>query len=416
MYKLLTKDGMAKRGEFETVHGTIQTPVFMNVGTVGAIKGAVSTDDLRTIGTQVELSNTYHLHVRTGDKLIKQFGGLHKFMGWDKPILTDSGGFQVFSLSGLRKIKEEGVYFQSHIDGHHIFMGPEESMQIQSNLGSTIAMAFDECPPPLADRNYVQPSVDRTTRCLERCKKEMQRLNSLEDTINKNQMLFGINQGAIFDDIRIDHAKRISEMDLDGYAVGGLAVGESHEEMYHILDVTVPHLPEDKPTYLMGVGTPANILEAVDRGVDFFDCVYPSRNGRHGHVYTNQGKINLFNQKYEKDMRPIEEGCQCPACRRYSRAYIRHLLKAKEMLGMRLCVLHNLYFYNTMMEEIRDALDLAKIPYKHKVRNQDSEWLFQGKGTKRSQFGSIEVDQDKAYEYEILVRKEDKARAEHEII
>lgn len=357
MYKLLTKDGMAKRGEFETVHGTIQTPVFMNVGTVGAIKGAVSTDDLRTIGTQVELSNTYHLHVRTGDKLIKQFGGLHKFMGWDKPILTDSGGFQVFSLSGLRKIKEEGVYFQSHIDGHHIFMGPEESMQIQSNLGSTIAMAFDECPPALADRSYVQPSVDRTTRWLERCKKEMQRLNSLEDTINKNQMLFGINQGAIYDDIRIDHAKRISEMDLDGYAVGGLAVGESHEEMYHILDVTVPHLPEDKPTYLMGVGTPANILEAVDRGVDFFDCVYPSRNGRHGHVYTNFGKLNLFNQKFERDMRPIEEGCQCPACRTYSRAYIRHLLKAKEMLGMRLCVLHNLYFYNTMMEEIRDAID-----------------------------------------------------------
>lgn len=359
MYKLLTKDGMAKRGEFETVHGTIQTPVFMNVGTVGAIKGAVSTDDLRTIGTQVELSNTYHLHVRTGDKLIKQFGGLHKFMGWDKPILTDSGGFQVFSLSGLRKIKEEGVYFQSHIDGHHIFMGPEESMQIQSNLGSTIAMAFDECPPALADRNYVQPSVDRTTRWLERCKKEMQRLNSLEDTINKNQMLFGINQGAIFDDIRIDHAKRISEMDLDGYAVGGLAVGESHEEMYHILDVTVPHLPEDKPTYLMGVGTPANILEAVDRGVDFFDCVYPSRNGRHGHVYTNFGKLNLFNQKFERDMRPIEVGCQCPACRTYSRAYIRHLLKAKEMLGMRLCVLHNLYFYNTMMEEIRDAIDMG---------------------------------------------------------
>ena len=359
MYKLLTKDGMAKRGEFETVHGTIQTPVFMNVGTVGAIKGAVSTDDLRTIGTQVELSNTYHLHVRTGDKLIKQFGGLHKFMGWDKPILTDSGGFQVFSLSGLRKIKEEGVYFQSHIDGHHIFMGPEESMQIQSNLGSTIAMAFDECPPALADRNYVQPSVDHTTRWLERCKKEVQRLNSLEDTINKNQVLFGINQGAIFDDIRIDHAKRISEMDLDGYAVGGLAVGESHEEMYHILDVTVPHLPEDKPTYLMGVGTPANILEAVDRGVDFFDCVYPSRNGRHGHVYTNFGKLNLFNQKFERDMRPIEVGCQCPACRTYSRAYIRHLLKAKEMLGMRLCVLHNLYFYNTMMEEIRDAIDMG---------------------------------------------------------
>ncbi len=357
MYKLLKKDGRAKRAEVTTVHGTIQTPVFMNVGTAAAIKGAVSTDDLRQIKTQVELSNTYHLHVRPGDKLIRELGGLHKFMVWDKPILTDSGGFQVFSLAGLRKIKEEGVHFHSHVDGRKIFMGPEESMQIQSNLGSTIAMAFDECPPALADRNYVQPSVDRTTRWLERCKKEMQRLNSLEDTINKKQMLFGINQGAIFDDIRIDHAKRISEMDLDGYAVGGLAVGESHEEMYHILDVTVPHLPEDKPTYLMGVGTPANILEAVDRGVDFFDCVYPSRNGRHGHVYTNFGKLNLFNQKFERDMRPIEEGCQCPACRTYSRAYIRHLLKAKEMLGMRLCVLHNLYFYNTMMEEIRDAID-----------------------------------------------------------
>ena len=357
MYKLLKKDGRAKRAEVTTVHGTIQTPVFMNVGTAAAIKGAVSTDDLQQIKTQVQLSNTYHLHVRPGDKLIKDLGGLHRFMVWDKPILTDSGGFQVFSLAGLRKIKEEGVHFHSHVDGRKIFMGPEESMQIQSNLGSTIAMAFDECPPALADRSYVQPSVDRTTRWLERCKKEMQRLNSLEDTINKNQMLFGINQGAIYDDIRIDHAKRISEMDLDGYAVGGLAVGESQEEMYHILDVTVPHLPEDKPTYLMGVGTPANILEAVDRGVDFFDCVYPSRNGRHGHVYTNFGKLNLFNQKFERDMRPIEEGCQCPACRTYSRAYIRHLLKAKEMLGMRLCVLHNLYFYNTMMEEIRDAID-----------------------------------------------------------
>ena len=357
MYKLLKKDGRAKRAEVTTVHGTIQTPVFMNVGTAAAIKGAVSTDDLQQIKTQVQLSNTYHLHVRPGDKLIKDLGGLHRFMVWDKPILTDSGGFQVFSLAGLRKIKEEGVHFHSHVDGRKIFMGPEESMQIQSNLGSTIAMAFDECPPALADRSYVQPSVDRTTRWLERCKKEMQRLNSLEDTINKNQMLFGINQGAIYDDIRIDHAKRISEMELDGYAVGGLAVGESHEEMYHILDVTVPHLPEDKPTYLMGVGTPANILEAVDRGVDFFDCVYPSRNGRHGHVYTNFGKLNLFNQKFERDMRPIEEGCQCPACRTYSRAYIRHLLKAKEMLGMRLCVLHNLYFYNTMMEEIRDAID-----------------------------------------------------------
>ena len=357
MYKLLTKDGMAKRGEFETVHGTIQTPVFMNVGTVGAIKGAVSTDDLRTIGTQVELSNTYHLHVRTGDKLIKQFGGLHKFMGWDKPILTDSGGFQVFSLSGLRKIKEEGVYFQSHIDGHHIFMGPEESMQIQSNLGSTIAMAFDECPSSRADRTYIQNSVDRTTRWLERCKKKMQRLNSLPDTINKHQMLFGINQGGVYEDIRVRHAQEISELDLDGYAVGGLAVGETHDEMYYILDEVVPYLPENKPTYLMGVGTPANIIEAVDRGIDFFDCVYPSRNGRHGHVYTHHGKLNLFNKKFELDPRPIEEGCQCPACRTYSRAYIRHLLKAKEMLGMRLCVLHNLYFYNHLMEEIRGAID-----------------------------------------------------------
>lgn len=357
MYKLLTKDSMAKRGEFETVHGTIQTPVFMNVGTVGAIKGAVSTDDLRTIGTQVELSNTYHLHVRTGDKLIKQFGGLHKFMGWDKPILTDSGGFQVFSLSGLRKIKEEGVYFQSHIDGHHIFMGPEESMQIQSNLGSTIAMAFDECPSSRADRTYIQNSVDRTTRWLERCKKKMQELNSLPDTVNPHQMLFGINQGGVFADIRIEHAKRISELDLDGYAVGGLAVGETHDEMYYILDEVVPYLPENKPTYLMGVGTPANIIEAVDRGIDFFDCVYPSRNGRHGHVYTHHGKLNLFNKKFELDPRPIEEGCQCPACRTYSRAYIRHLLKAKEMLGMRLCVLHNLYFYNHLMEEIRGAID-----------------------------------------------------------
>ncbi len=356
-YKILKQEGRAKRAEVTTVHGTIQTPVFMNVGTVAAIKGAVSTEDLQQIKTQVELSNTYHLHVRPGDKLIKELGGLHKFMVWDKPILTDSGGFQVFSLSGLRKIKEEGVTFHSHVDGRIIFMGPEESMQIQSNLGSTIAMAFDECPPALAERSYVQPSVDRTTRWLERCQREMARLNSLEDTINKEQLLFGINQGAIFPDIRIEHAKRITDMNLDGYALGGLAVGESHEEMYYILDETVPYLPKDKPTYLMGVGTPANILEAVERGVDFFDCVYPTRNGRHGHLYTNHGKINLFNKKYEKDMRPIEEGCGCPACQKYSRAYIRHLLKAKEMLGMRLCVLHNLYFYNTMMEEIRDALD-----------------------------------------------------------
>lgn len=356
-YKVLKQEGRAKRAEVTTVHGTIQTPVFMNVGTAAAIKGAVSTEDLQSIKTQVELSNTYHLHVRPGDELIKSLGGLHKFMVWDKPILTDSGGFQVFSLAGLRKIKEEGVTFHSHVDGKIIFMGPEESMRIQSNLGSTIAMAFDECPPALAERSYVQPSVERTTRWLKRCQTEMARLNSLEDTINKEQLLFGINQGAIYADIRIEHAKQIAEMDLDGYALGGLAVGESHDEMYYILDETVPYLPKDKPTYLMGVGTPANILEAVDRGVDFFDCVYPTRNGRHGHLYTNHGKINLFNKKYEKDMRPIEEGCGCPACQKYSRAYIRHLLKAKEMLGMRLCVLHNLYFYNTMMEEIRDAMD-----------------------------------------------------------
>ena len=357
MYKLLKTDGRAKRAEMQTVHGVIQTPVFMNVGTVAAIKGAVSTADLNEIGTQVELSNTYHLHVRPGDKLIKELGGLHKFMNWNKPILTDSGGFQVFSLAKLRKIKEEGVTFNSHIDGHKIFMGPEESMQIQSNLGSTIAMAFDECAPAKADKKYVLNSVERTTRWLERCKKEMNRLNSLPDTVNPNQLLFGINQGAVYTDIRIEHAKIISEMNLDGYAVGGLAVGETHEEMYHVLDETVPYLPQDKPTYLMGVGTPANILEAVDRGIDFFDCVYPSRNGRHGHVYTKFGKINLFNAQYEKDMHPIEEGCNCPACRDYSRAYIRHLLKAKEMLGMRLCVLHNLYFYNHLMEDIRGAID-----------------------------------------------------------
>ncbi len=360
MYKLLKKEGRAKRGEFHTVHGVIQTPVFMNVGTAAAIKGAVSTEDLEQIKTQVELSNTYHLHVRPGDEVVKKMGGLHRFMSWEKPILTDSGGFQVFSLASLRKIKEEGVYFHSHVDGRKIFMGPEESMRIQSNLASTIAMAFDECPSSKADRKYVQDSVDRTTRWLERCRKEMERLNGLEDTINKNQLLFAINQGAVFDDIRMAHAKQIAGMDLDGYAIGGLAVGESHEEMYHILEETVPCLPVDKPTYLMGVGTPANILEGVERGVDFFDCVYPTRNGRHGHLYTNRGKINLFNAKYELDGRPVEEGCGCPACRRYSRAYIRHLLKAKEMLGMRLCVLHNLYFYNTMMEEIRDALDAGE--------------------------------------------------------
>ncbi len=367
-YHILKQDGRAKRAEFHTVHGVIQTPVFMNVGTAAAIKGAVSTEDLNQIKTQVELSNTYHLHVRPGDALIHDLGGLHKFM--DKPILTDSGGFQVFSLAKLRKIKEEGVHFHSHVDGRKIFMGPEESMNIQSNLASTIAMAFDECPSSTADRRYVQDSVDRTARWLLRCKTELARLNTLERTINKEQLLFGINQGAVYEDIRIGHAKQISELDLDGYAVGGLAVGESHAEMYRILDVTVPHLPREKPTYLMGVGTPANILEAVERGVDFFDCVYPTRNGRHGHVYTNQGKRNLFNQKYAADEKPIEEGCGCPACRRYSRAYIRHLLKAKEMLGMRLCVLHNLYFYNTMMEEIREAIEEGR------YRNYKEEKLY----------------------------------------
>ena len=356
-YKVLKTDGKAKRAEMKTVHGTIQTPVFMNVGTVAAIKGAVSTDDLREIGCQVELSNTYHLHVRTGDKLIKEMGGIREFMNWDRPVLTDSGGFQVFSLAKLRKIKEEGVSFNSHIDGHKIFMGPEESMQIQSNLGSTIAMAFDECIENPSPRDYVQKSVDRTTRWLVRCKNEMARLSSLPDTVNKEQLLFGINQGGTYDDIRINHAKAIAGLNLDGYAIGGLAVGETHEEMYRIIDSVVPNLPADKPVYLMGVGTPANILEAVDRGVDFFDCVYPSRNGRHGHVYTRFGKLNLFNAQYEKDARPIEEGCGCPACRSYSRAYIRHLLKAKEMLGMRLCVLHNLYFYNHLMEQIREAID-----------------------------------------------------------
>ena len=357
MYELIARDGLAKRGRLHTVHGVVETPVFMNVGTAAAIKGAVSTADLQTIKTQVELSNTYHLHVRPGDRVVKHLGGLHKFMVWDKPILTDSGGFQVFSLAGLRKIKEEGVYFQSHIDGHRIFMGPEESMQIQSNLASTIAMAFDECPSSVASQDYIRESVDRTTRWLKRCQVEMRRLNEQEETINRLQMLFGINQGGIYQDIRIEHAKEIAQMDLDGYAVGGLAVGESHDDMYRILEAVVPHLPLAKPTYLMGVGTPANILEGVERGIDFFDCVYPSRNGRHGQVYTNHGKMNMMNAKYELDDRPIEEGCGCPACRNYSRAYIRHLFKAKEMLGMRLAVLHNLYFYNTMMEEIRAAIE-----------------------------------------------------------
>jgi queuine tRNA-ribosyltransferase len=375
MYKILKKDGSAKRAEFQTVHGVIQTPVFMNVATVAAIKGGVSTEDLEGIGTQVVLSNTYHLHLRPGDDVVYRMGGLHKFMSCNKPILTDSGGFQVFSLAKTRRIKEEGVYFHSHIDGHKLFMGPEESMRIQSHLGSTIAMAFDECPSAKAEHEYVQMSVDRTTRWLERCKKEMDRLNGLEYTVNPHQMLFGINQGAIFDDIRIEHAKRISDMDLDGYAVGGLAVGESHEEMYHVLETVVPYLPQEKPTYLMGVGTPANILEAVERGVDFFDCVYPSRNGRHGHLYTNRGHINLLNARYELDDTPIEEGCGCPACRRYSKAYIRHLLKSGEMLGLRLCVLHNLYFYNHMMEEIRDAIDKGEFQ-SYKKRKLDGMMEF----------------------------------------
>ena len=357
MYRLIKTEGRAKRGELTTVHGVIQTPVFMNVGTVAAIKGAVSSPDLESIGTQVELCNTYHLHVRPGDEIVRACGGLHKFMNWKRPILTDSGGFQVFSLAGLRKIKEEGVSFHSHVDGRLIFMGPEESMRIQSNLGSTIAMAFDECPPSTAEKEYIKQSVDRTTRWLERCKAEMERLNGLPDTVNPSQLLFGINQGGIYEDIRIEHAKRITELDLPGYAVGGLAVGESHEEMYRILDAVVPYLPQNKPVYLMGVGTPANILEGVSRGVDFFDCVYPTRNGRHGHAYTNRGRLNLKNERYKTDERPIEEGCDCPACRNHSRAYIRHLLTAGEMLGLRLMVLHNLRFYNRMMEEIREAIE-----------------------------------------------------------
>jgi queuine tRNA-ribosyltransferase len=384
MYKLLKQCGRAKRGEFTTTHGTIQTPVFMNVGTLAAIKGAVSTEDLEEIKCQVQLSNTYHLHLRPSDKIVHQLGGLHKFMSWDKPILTDSGGFQVFSLAALRKIKEEGVYFASHIDGHKIFMGPEESMQIQSNLASTIAMAFDECPSAVADRTYVQNSVDRTTRWLVRSKNEMDRLNTLDETINKQQMLFGINQGAIFPDIRIEHAKIISELDLDGYAVGGLAVGETHEQMYHILEETVPYLPKNKPTYLMGVGTPENILEAVERGVDFFDCVLPARNGRHAHVYTDYGKINLLNAKFELDDEPIEPGCQCPACRRYSRAYIRHLFKAKEMLAMRLCVLHNLYYFNTLMEEIRTAMDSDRFVEYKKQKLEGFKRGVEGKPTNKT--------------------------------
>jgi len=376
VFKIKAKDGRAKRGEFVTVHGNIQTPVFMNVGTAAAIKGAVSTEDLKEIGTLVELSNTYHLHVRPGDEVIKKLGGLHKFMNWDRPILTDSGGFQVFSLAKLRKIKEEGVSFNSHVDGRRIFMGPEESMQIQSNLASTIAMAFDECPSSVAEKEYIKQSVERTTRWLVRCKNKMAELNQREDTINKDQLLFGINQGGIYEDIRIDHAKRISELDLPGYAVGGLAVGESHEEMYRILDAVVPELPGNKPVYLMGVGTPENILEAVERGVDFFDCVYPTRNGRHGHAYTSLGKINLLNAKYETDDRPIDEKCNCPVCRNHSRAYIRHLLKAGEMLGMRFMVTHNLFFYNNMMAEIRSAIEEGRYA---QYKKEKLEGFSQGK-------------------------------------
>ena len=357
MFTLMKQEGRARRGTFETVHGTIQTPVFMNVGTSAAIKGAVSSLDLKDVGCQVELSNTYHLHVRPGDELIRDMGGLHKFMNWDRPILTDSGGFQVFSLASLRKITEEGVNFQSHVDGKRIFMGPEESMQIQSNLASTIAMAFDECIENPAPYDYVKNSCDRTLRWLVRCKSEMARLNSLPETINKHQMLFGINQGGTYEDLRIEHMKQISELDLDGYAIGGLAVGESAEEMYRIIDAVEPHMPKDKPRYLMGVGTPQNILEAVERGIDFFDCVITSRNARHANLFTDIGVLNLNNKKFEKDERPLQEGCQCPACKNYSRGYIRHLIKAKEMLGMRLCVLHNLYFYNDLMGKIRTAIE-----------------------------------------------------------
>lgn len=360
MFRLIKTEGKARRGEFSTVHGTIQTPVFMNVGTCAAIKGGVSSMDLREVGCQVELSNTYHLHLRPGDRIVQQLGGLHKMMNWDRPILTDSGGFQVFSLAGLRRIEEEGVYFASHIDGKRIFMGPEESMRIQSNLASTIAMAFDECIENPSPYDYVRRSAQRTTRWLARCKAELSHLNTLEHTINKNQMLFGINQGSTYDDIRKEHMQQIAEFDLDGYAIGGLAVGETHEEMYHIIEQVEPFMPQNKPRYLMGVGTPVNIIEAVHRGVDFFDCVMPSRNARHGHIFTHDGIINIMNAKYELDTDPIEEGCKCPACRHYSRAYIRHLFKAKEVLAQRLCVLHNLYFYNNLMQQIRDALDTGR--------------------------------------------------------
>lgn len=373
-FKILHTNGLARRGEFDTVHGKIQTPVFQNVGTLAAIKGALSTEDLKTVGCQVELSNTYHLHLRPGDDVIKKLGGLHKFMNWDRPILTDSGGFQVFSLAGLRKITEEGVSFASHIDGHRIFMGPEESMRIQSNLASTIAMAFDECIENPAPKDYVKQSVDRTYRWLVRCKAEMERLNSLDETINKNQLLFGINQGGTFDDLRIEHMKRIAELDLPGYAIGGLAVGESHEEMYHILDVTLPHAPENKPRYLMGVGTPSNIIESVARGVDFFDCVMPTRNARHGFIFTRHGTMNMKNEKYALDTRPIDEECNCPTCKRYTRAYIRHLFKAGEMLAMRLCVIHNLYFYNELTERIRTAIEEDRF---EEFRRENTEKLAQ---------------------------------------
>ena len=357
MFKLIKKDGYARRGHVETVHGTIETPVFMNVGTSAAIKGGISTMDLKDVGCQVELSNTYHLHVRPGDDVIYKMGGIHKFFNWDRPVLTDSGGFQVFSLAQLRKITEEGVAFSSHIDGKRIFMGPEESMQIQSHIASTIAMAFDECIENPSPYKYVKESCDRTARWLVRCKKELDRLNSLPETINKGQMLFGINQGGTYEDLRIEHMQKISELDLNGYAIGGLAVGEETEEMYRIIDAVEPYMPKDKPRYLMGVGTPCNILEAVHRGVDFFDCVMPSRNARHGNLFTWHGKMNLLNEKYAKDPRPFDENCGCPACRNYSRSYVRHLIKAKESLGMRLAVAHNLYFYNNLTREIRNALD-----------------------------------------------------------
>ncbi|MBQ7266643.1 MAG: tRNA guanosine(34) transglycosylase Tgt [Firmicutes bacterium] len=382
MYKLLKTEGAAKRAEFTTVHGTVQTPLFMNVGTAAAIKGALSSEDLKEVKCQVELSNTYHLHLRPGDEVVKKMGGLHKFMVWDKPILTDSGGFQVFSLTSLRKIKEEGVYFNSHIDGRKIFMGPEESMQIQSNLGSTIAMAFDECPPYPATREYMEKSVDRTTRWLERCITKLNELNKQEDTINKEQLLFGINQGGTYADIRREHAKRISEFDLPGYSIGGLAVGETHEKMYETIEAVVPYLPKDKPTYLMGVGTPENILECVDRGIDFFDCVLPARNGRHGNLYTNKGKMNILNKKYETDNEPISEECGCPVCSKYSRAYIRHLFKAKEMLAMRFSVIHNLYFFNNLMEEIRNALDEGNFSAYKEMRLHGFE-EYSNKGTSK---------------------------------